>query len=96
MKIPKKRILVQKKEKLDIKKYISRPQPHQLNNRVFTNYNTSEYKSDISSPLHTRIHNSSHILTQPKYTYLLTSSNDSLNLKTEANDNNHYNKYLEI
>ena len=95
MKIPKKRILVQKKEKLDIKKYISRPQPHQLNNRVLTNYNTSEYKSDISSPLHTSIHNSSHILTQPKYTYLLTSSNDSLNLKTEANDNNHYNKYLE-
>ena len=95
MKIPKKRILVQKKEKLDIKKYISRPQPHQLYNRDLTNYNTSEYKSDISSPLHTSIHNSSHILTQPKYTYLLTSSNDSLNLKTEANDNNHYNKYLE-
>ena len=95
MKIPKKKILVNKKQKIDIKKYISRPQPHQLCNRVLTNYNTLEYKSDLSSPLHTSIHNSSHILTQPKYTYLLTSSNDSLNIKTEPNDNNYYNKYLE-
>ena len=95
MKIPKKKILVHKKEKIDIKKYIARPQPHQLFNRVLTNYNTLEYKSGINSPLHTNIHNNSHILTQPKYTYLLTSSNDSLNLKTEANDNNYYNKYLE-
>ena len=95
MKIPKKKILVNKKQKIDIKKYISRPQSHQLCNRVLTNYNTLEYKSDLSSPLHTSIHNSSHILTQPKYTYLLTSSNDSLNIKTEPNDNNYYNKYLE-
>ena len=95
MKIPKKKILVNKKQKIDIKKYISRPQSHQLCNRVLTNYNTLEYKSDSSSPLHTSIHNSSHILTQPKYTYLLTSSNDSLNIKTEPNDNNYYNKYLE-
>ena len=98
MKIPKKKILVHKKEKIDIKKCISPPQPpqpHQLYKRVLTHYNTLENKSDISSPFHTSIHNSSHILTQPKYTYLLTSSNDPLNLKTEPNDNNYYNKYLE-
>ena len=95
MKNPKKKIIVHKKDKIDIKKYISRPQPHQLCNRLLTNYNTLEYKSDLSSPLHQDIHNSSNILTKPKFTYLLTSANDSMHLKTEANDKNILNKYLE-
>ena len=91
MKIPKKKILVQKKDKIDVKKYITRPS--QLNNRALTNYNTSEFRSDLSSPIHTVL-NSSNVLQKPKFTYLLTS-NETSNLRTETNDNYNHIKYLE-
>ena len=91
MKIPKKKILVQKKDKIDIKKYKARPS--QLNSRALTNFNTSEFKSDLSSPIHS-ILNSSNAIPKPKFTYLLTS-NESLNLKTETNNNYYPKKYLD-
>ena len=95
MKMPKKKILVQKKEKIDIKKYLSRPQPQHIHNKVLTNFNTLEFQPDLISPIHHTIHNSSNIITNPKFTYLLTSTNDSINLTTEPNENNYLNKYYE-
>ena len=95
MKMPKKKILVQKKEKIDIKKYLSRPQPQHIHNKVLTNFNTLEFQRDLISPIHHTIHNSSNIITNPKFTYLLTSTNDSINLTTEPNENNYLNKYYE-
>jgi hypothetical protein len=90
MKVQRKKIQVQKKDKIDFKKYFRRPQNNQLNNRILTNYNTIEYKSDLNTP----INNMSNILSKPKFTSLL-DSNEAFNLKTEPNDSNYQKKYLE-
>ena len=90
MKVQRKKIQVQKKDKIDFKKYFRRPQNDQLNNRILTNYNTIEYKSDLNTP----INNISNILSKPKFTSLL-DSNETFNLKTEPNDSNYQKKYLE-
>ena len=90
MKVQRKKIQVQKKDKIDFKKYFRRPQNDQLNNRILTNYDTIEYKSDLNTP----INNISNILSKPKFTSLL-DSNETFNLKTEPNDSNYQKKYLE-
>jgi hypothetical protein len=67
MKVRKKKIVVHKKDKLDLKKYIERVQPKELNDRLSTDMNTLKFKSDIYSPTHTDIHNSSNILVKPRF-----------------------------
>ena len=87
---PIKKIQVQKKEKIDIKKYFRRPQNEQFNYKNLTNYNTMEIRSDLNSP----INNLSNILSKPKFTSVFPSY-ETLNLKTEPNDNTYHKKYLE-
>lgn len=87
MKIPKKKILVNKKEKIDAKKYIYRPQPILSYNNPYSYYNTLSF----NSPLNRSSVNRSNIMPKQKFNYLLTS-NDTINLKTEPDENVNQNK----
>ena len=84
MKVRKKKIVVHKKDKLDLKKYIERVQPKELNDRLSTEMNTLKFKSDIYSPTHTDIHNSSNILVKPRFSYLFTSGKEENNNNFES------------
>ena len=91
MKIPQKKNPVQKRDKVDIRKYFSPPQSYHYITNPLPKYNTLEINSDYTF---TDIKKSD-LSSNNNLTNLLTS-NETLNLKTETDENNYYpKKYLE-
>ena len=82
MKLPKKKIRVQKKDKIDIKKYLKLPQSNPLYTKPLSNYNTLS----LNSPSNTDFSYRTNYAPNQKIAHLI-APNESINLNTEPNDN---------